>query len=100
MSQADALAAQAAADLVLYQAGFADGVASVASPTGDVTAAQEQIDIANAVAAAVAPLNQSISSLQLQVSQEQTLLQNVQAAAAAIVAALAPPAPASAQAKK
>ena len=93
MAQADALAAQAAADLVLYQAGFSDGVASVVSPTGDVTAAQEQLDIAAAVSAAVAPLNSQISSLQLQMSQEQALLASVQSACQAIVAALAPPAP-------
>lgn len=95
MAQASALAVQASADLVLYQAGFTDGVASVASPTGDVTAAQEAIDIAAAVAAAIAPLNTSISALQLQVGQEQTLLANVQAAAQAIITALTPaPAPA------
>lgn len=90
MAQADALAVQAIADLALYQSAFADGVASVASPTGDVTAAQEQLDIAAAVSAAVGPLNAQISALGLQVSQEQALLANVQAAAQAIIAALAP----------
>lgn len=65
---------------------FADGVSSVASPTGDVTAAQEQIDIAAAVASAVAPLNAQISSLQLSVSQEQALLASVQVLAGQLVA--------------
>ena len=99
MAQADALAAQAASDLVLYQAGFADGVASVASPTGDVTAAQEALDIASAVNSAIAPLNSQISALGLQVSQDQALLSQVQSACAAIVAALAP-APAAPALKK
>lgn len=98
MAQADALAAQAVADGVLYQAGFSDGVASVVSPTGDVTAAQEALDIAAAVSAAIVPLNSQIAALGLQVSQEQGLLANVQAAAQAIIAALSPvpvPVPAS-----
>lgn len=85
MAQASALAIQAAADLILYNTGFADGVASVGSPTGDVTAAQEQLDIAAAVAAAVAPLNSQISALQLSVTQEQTLLASVESAAQALV---------------
>lgn len=93
MSQVDALAAQAAADLVLYQAAFADGVASVASPTGDVTAAQEQIDIAAAVATAVAPLNSQISAMQLAKASEDALLASVQSAANALVALFAPAAP-------
>lgn len=49
--QAQLLATQAAADLSLLMAGFAAGVASVTSPVGDVTAAQEAIDIAAAVSA-------------------------------------------------
>lgn len=49
--QAQLLATQAAADLSLLMAGFAAGVASVTSPVGDVTAAQEQLDIAAAVSA-------------------------------------------------
>ena len=92
--QAQRLAAQAAADLVLLNASFAAGVASVASPTGDVTAAQEQIDIAAAVASAVAPLNSQISALQLAKSTEDALLSSVQSAATALVALFAPaPAP-------
>lgn len=93
MAQVDALAAQAAADLVLYQAGFADGVASVASPTGDVTAAQEALDISAAVASAIAPLNSQISSMSLAKQQEDALLASVQSAAQALVA-LFPAAPA------
>lgn len=86
MAQADALAAQAASDLVLYQAGFADGVASVQSPNGDVTQAQEQLDIQAAVASAVQPLNDQISALQLAKGQEDQLLASVQSAAASLVA--------------
>ena len=93
MSQVDALAVQAAADLVLYQAAFADGVASVQSPNGDVTAAQEQIDIAAGVAAAVAPLNAQISAMQLAAQQESALLASVQAAVVAVQALFAPVAP-------
>jgi hypothetical protein len=70
MAQSDAVAArlatyQAAVAQALQDFGngcYADGVASVASPTGDVTAAQEALDIA----AAVAPLNTQIASLQAQ----------------------------------
>ncbi len=91
MAQADALAAQAVADGVLYQAGFSDGVASVASPTGDVTAAQEALDIAAAVAAATAPLNAQVAALQLGATQEAALLASVQAAAQSLVALLNPP---------
>jgi hypothetical protein len=86
MAKVDALATQAVADGVLYDAGFADGVASVASPTGDVTAAQEQLDIQAAVATAVAPLNSQISALQLAKSTEDQLLASVQSAAEALVA--------------
>lgn len=90
MSQVSALAVQAASDLVLYQSGFSDGVASVSSPTGDVTAAQEQIDIAAAVASAVAPLNAQISALQLTNNQEAALLASVQSAATALLALFSP----------
>ena len=93
MAQADVLAVQAAADLVTYNSAFADGVASVTSPTGDVTAAQEQIDIAAAVASAVAPLNAQITALQLTTAQQTALLASVQTAATALVALFtAPPA--------
>ena len=70
---------------------FNDGVASVASPTGDVTAAQEQVDIAAAVASATGPLSAQISALQLADTQEKALLASVQAAAAALVALINPP---------
>lgn len=90
MSQTDALAVQATADLVLYNTAFADGVASVASPTGDVTAAQEQLDIAAAVSSAVAPLNAQITALQLSNTQELALLASVQSAAASLVALFSP----------
>jgi hypothetical protein len=93
MAKSDALAAQAVADGVLYDAGFSDGVASVQSPTGDVTAAQEQLDIAAAVASAVAPLNAQISALQLAATQEQALLASVEAAAQSLISLLAPTAP-------
>lgn len=59
---------------------FNDGVSSVASPTGDVTAAQEAIDIA----AAVAPLNTQIASLQ---AQDAIDAGNASTAQAALVAA-------------
>lgn len=82
MAQADALAVQAQADLVLYQSGFTDGVASVASPVGDVTAAQEALDIQ----AAVDPLNAQIAALQQQLSDlstakaaDDTVIQGLQA---------------------
>ena len=88
--KSDALAVQAVADGVLYDAGFNDGVASVASPTGDVTAAQEAIDIAAAVASAVKPLNDQIASLQLAKSSEDALLASVQSAANSLVALFAP----------
>lgn len=72
-----------------------DAIASVQSPTGDVTAAQEQIDIAAAVSAAVGPLNTQISAMQLAKSQEDALLASVQSAAQALVALFpAPAAPA------
>lgn len=67
---------------------FNDGEAQ--GSTGGITAAQEASDIAAAVATAVAPLNTQITSLQLSVSQEQTLLASVQAAAAALLALLNP----------
>ena len=92
MAQQDALAAQATADLILYNAGFADGVASVGSSgSGEVTTAQEQIDIAAAVASAIAPLNTQITAMQLAKSQEDQLLASVQTAAQAVLA-LFPPA--------
>lgn len=72
---------------------FNDGVASVSSPTGDVTQAQEQIDIAAAVAAAIGPLNDQITALQLAKSTEDALLASVQAAINGLAALLAPPAP-------
>lgn len=90
MAKADALVVQAVADGVLYDSGFADGVASVQSPTGDVTSAQEQIDIQAAIAAAVQPLNDQISSLQLAKGKEDVLLASVQSAAAALAALFAP----------
>ena len=90
MAKVDALAVQAIADGVLYDTGFSDGVASVSSPTGDVTAAQEQLDIAAAVASAVAPLNAQITALQLSATQEQALLASVQSAAAALLALFSP----------
>lgn len=89
MAQADALAVQAAADLVLYQAGFADGVASVQSPSGDVTAAQEQIDIA----AALKPLQDQIAALSLAKQQEDALLVSVQSAIASLQGLFAPQVP-------
>lgn len=90
MAKADALATQAVADGVLYDAGFSDGVASVTSPTGDVTAAQEQLDIAAAVAQATAPLNSQIAALQLAKTTEDALLASVEAAAQAVVALFVP----------
>ncbi len=88
MAKLDALATQAVADGILYDAGFADGVASVASPTGDVTAAQEALDIAAAVATATGPLNTQISALQLSKTQEDALLASVKTSAQALVALL------------
>lgn len=88
MSKADAIAACGVADEALYQVGFADGVASVSSPSGDVTAAQEQLDIAAAVSAAVGPLNDQISALQLAKGQEDALLASVKDAAAKLLASL------------
>lgn len=70
---------------------FQDGETEAGS--GGITSAQEQIDIAAAVATATAPLNAQISGLQLAATQEQALLASVQAAAAALVALLNPPAP-------
>lgn len=86
MAKVDALAVQAVADEALYDAGFADGVASVQSPNGDVTQAQEQLDIQAAVAVAIQPLNDQISALQLAKQQEDALLASVQVAAQALVA--------------
>lgn len=88
MAKVDALSVQAIADGVLYDAGFADGVASVQSPTGDVTAAQEAIDIAAAVAAAVAPLNDQISALGVAKAAEDALLAQVKASVQSLVALL------------
>lgn len=68
---------------------FNDGVASVGSPTGDVTAAQEQVDIAAAVTTATAPLNDQIIQMGLAKSAEDTLLASVKAQVAAILSALA-----------
>ena len=90
MAKIDALAIQAVADGVLYDAGFADGVASVSSPTGDVTQAQEQLDIAAAVKVATDPLNAQISALQLGKSQEDALLASVQTSVQALVVLLTP----------
>ena len=70
---------------------FQDG--ETAAGTGGITSAQEQIDIAAAVATATTPLNAQISGLQLAATQEQALLASVQAAAAALIALLNPPAP-------
>jgi hypothetical protein len=101
MALADTVAAQLSAiqsgeqavlTAALTQA-FNDGASSVPSANGDVTAAQEAIDIQAAVTTAVAPLNSQIAALQLTVSQEQALLSQVQASCQAIVAALALPAP-------
>ena len=86
------LATQASGDLAIAAQAFADGVGSVASPTGDVTAAQEQLDIAAAVKAATDPLNAQISALQLAKSTEDQLLASVQTAAQALVALFNPPA--------
>lgn len=84
----DALAAQAVADGTLYDAGFADGVASITG--GGVSAAQEQADIAAAVAAAVQPLNDQVAAMQLDQSKEDALLASIKAAALSLSALLAP----------
>lgn len=90
MAKLDALATQAVSDGTLYDAGFADGVASVPTAGSDVTSAQEALDIA----AAIKPLNDQISALQLSKSQEDALLASVQSATLAVVA-LFNPAPSS-----
>ncbi len=83
----DALAAQAVADGVLYDVGFADGVASVGGdPVTGVTPEQEKMDIDQAVSAAVAPLNDAIAALNLAKTAEDTLLASVKSAAAALAA--------------
>ena len=119
--QAQLLATQAAADLSLLTAAFAAGVASVTSPIGDVTAAQEQLDIAAAVAAqetadqisqaaAVAVVQSQLTALQSSYSalQAQDAIDSAQAAlvttleanlaalqaSVAAIAALMPPVPA------
>ncbi len=81
----DAMATQAVADGMLYDAGFADGVAStgVTIPVG-ITPEQEAMDIAAAVATAVAPLNDAIEALNLAKTAEDALLQTVKDAAAAL----------------
>ena len=88
MAKADSLATQAVADGVLYDAGFADGVASV--QVSGISQSQEQADIAAAVKAATDPLSTQISTLQLAKSQEDALLASVQASVQALVSLLAP----------
>ena len=88
MAKADALSVQSTADSILYDAGFSDGVSSVQSPSGDVTAAQEQIDIAAAVSSATAPLNAQITALNLAKTTEDALLASVKSAAASLAALL------------
>ncbi len=67
---------------------FNDGVASVASPTGDVTSAQEAIDIAAAVKAAVDPLNTTITAANLAKTTEDALLAAVKASVTTLLASL------------
>lgn len=86
------LTALDSAGTAIYNQGVADGVASVSSPTGDVTAAQEQIDIAAAVASAIAPLNTQIASLQADDGAKTALLASVQTAAQSLVALFSAPA--------
>ena len=96
MLQADSVSAQMAVivagqSAVLTQAlgqCFADGVASVPSATGDVTPAQELLDIAAAVKAAVDPLNATITQMGVDKAKEDALLAAVKQAAAALVAQL------------
>lgn len=88
MAKVDALAVQSVADGVLYDAGYADGVASV--QVGGVSQDQENADIAKSVAAAVGPLNDQIAALQLAKSQEDALLASVQASVQALVKILNP----------
>ena len=97
MTQADSVAAglaaiQAGMSAALGQC-YADGVASVPPIVGEVTAAQEALDIAAAVKAAVDPLNASIAAMQLDKQKEDALLASVQSAAQALVALISPPAP-------
>lgn len=119
--QAQLLATQAAADLSLLTTAFAAGVASVTSPVGDVTAAQEQLDIAAAVsaqetadaisqAAAVQVVQSQLTALQSSYAalQAQDAIDSAQAAlvttlesnlaalqaSVAAIAALLPPVPA------
>lgn len=86
--KADALATQALADSALYDAGFSDGVASVAPPTDGtgISSDQEQADIA----AAIKPLQDQISALQLAKTQEDALLASVQSAVQSLAAILNP----------
>lgn len=88
MAKVDALAGQAIADEVLYDAGFADGVASVVAP-GGISPDQEKTDIDVAVAAAVQPLNDHIASLSLAKDAEDALLAQVKASIQGVLALIA-----------
>lgn len=80
--------------LAVASQAFADGVASVpASPGNDVTAAQEQIDIANAVAAANTALTAAqaqLTALQASKTAEDTVLANALTAAQSLITLLTP----------
>lgn len=80
------------AKIALFQAGVASVPSDGSTPVG-ISPAQEASDIQVAVAAAVAPLNDQISAMQLTATQESTLLASAQLAAQNLVALFTPAAP-------
>ncbi len=67
--------AQAAADAIAktaYDKGFVDGVASVPPPVNDKIYSQAELDAA--VASAVAPLNETVAAMQVQLADLQAVV--------------------------